>query len=55
LALVNAVKGPQRLKKEYFQKIKLTPQSTSVPNFNMTRPFLTLLGFPKVFGHRALA
>jgi len=47
-----AVKGSQGPKKEDFQKMKKKTQvfiqSTSVPNFNMIRPFFTSLVCPKV-------
>jgi len=53
LALVNAVKGLQGLKKKDFQKLKLTPPGIhpiyNLPNFNMIRPLLTSLDYPKSF------
>jgi len=54
MALVNAVKEPQGLKKEDFQKMEKTvfTQSTSVPNFNMIRPLLTSLGCLEVLGKK---
>jgi len=52
LALVNVVKGPQGFKKEYFQKIKLTPTYIH-PSYNCTKfqHDWTIFDCPEVLGN----
>jgi len=51
LDIVNAVKGPKGLKKEYFQKEYIKTRGIHPiynSNFNMIGPFLTSLDCPKI-------